>query len=112
MYQYPKRFFVREFLLMLAAFSGIVLLAVFSNGGGTAVIIVLLLNAIIMIVLFVMFILSIVFTIKRLTDKDIKQSPIMYFVNIVFSFLVLAGFFIFYLVLVISGIAILGSLVQ
>lgn len=112
MYQDPKRFFTRELLLMLAAFGGIVLLAVFSNAGSIAIIIALLINAIIMIALFVMFILSIVFLFKRIADKDIKQSPIMYFVNIVFSFLIFTGFVVFYLVLIISGFVILGSLVQ
>jgi len=110
MYQNPKRFFTREMLLMIGGFVGIVLLAIFSGMGGIAIIFGLLISALIVLTMLVMFVISIIYVLKFIGDNDNKQTAIMYLVNIVFSFLVLAGFTVFYLTLGVAAFAILAPL--
>lgn len=103
MYLEPKRFFVRELLLMLIGFGGVVVTVIFSDLGGAAILIAVITNLIILLSMLVMFLISIIHFLRYLGDKENHQSFGMYVLNGLFSFFVLGIFVAFYLIIAIGG---------
>jgi len=112
MYLEPKRFFVREMLLMLIGFGGVVITAILSGLGGAGILIAVVLNVLLLLTMLVMWIISVVHFIRYLTDKNNQQSVGMYLLNGIFSFFVLGLFIAFYIVLAIAGTVILLPFLQ